>query len=444
MRNTKSKMQVQFEPGYFYHIGLPFNLKNMDPTVFESGYHFGQFASYMEIEKGTYRAVRDPLGIGKLFYTETKDGELHFSNKFADLFPYKSAIYSVPAGMLVDISSGGRRRLIHQLSVSPKTDDSMNLDAFEKDNSPVVEKFRQRFDNRLNTIFRMLRNLEDEGWSFFIALSGGLDSSIIASKSAQHLKKPIACTLDLGKSEDSEKSKQIAEKLGIKHFVFPTNEDEILSTLDDAPLLCQDFRDFNVHCAALNILLAKNIKRYIESSKDIDKEKVIVLTGDLMNEFTCDYAGEVLDGVEYYRLPRVNKKELQRILIKGLDTSDREISVFNEYGLKCIQPFAALYDLYDSIPESVLRTENQKKILNSFLVDSVILDFIPKVKLRAQVGSRENMGILGICHYKGITNETFHKKLLKDSGYNDGSIPIFAGSYEIEEFTKTEIYTEKV
>jgi hypothetical protein len=189
-----------------------------------------------------------------------------------------------------------------------------------------------------------------------------------------------------------------------------------------------------VHCAALNILLATSIKDHVDTHDNIDNEKVIVLTGDLMNEFTCDYAGEFIDGVEYYKLPRVGKKELQDILISGLDTSDREISVFKAYGLNCIQPFAALYDLYASIHESVLTEEDPKKILNSFQVNSVILDFIPKEKLRAQVGSRENMGILGLCHQKGFNNRTFQKNLIDASGQKDATIPIFAGRYDVEVF----------
>jgi len=352
MAIRKSINQVELEPKYFYHLGLPFNLKYVDTKIFETGYHFGQFASFMEIKKGSYRAVRDPLGIGKLFYTETPDGELHFSDKFSDLFPYKTAIYSVPAGTIVEINTGGQRKIIRQLGITPTTNSNLSIGAFEKNNSSEVEKFRQRIDNRLNAVFEIFKILEDEGWTFFVALSGGLDSTIIASKAAKYLQKPTACTLDLGKSEDSEKSQKIAAHLDIKHFVFPTDEEEIVSALNDAPTLSQDFRDFNVHCAALNILLSKNIRKYVDTDKHIDKEKIIVLTGDLMNEFTCDYEGEVIDGVEYYRLPRVDKKELQGILIKGLDTSDREISVFKEYGLKCIQPFAALYDLYNSIPES--------------------------------------------------------------------------------------------
>ena len=84
-----------------------------------------------------------------------------------------------------------------------------------------------------------------------------------------------------------------------------------------------------------------------------------------MNEFTGDYEGEVIDSIEYYRLPKIGKKELQNVLIRGLDTSDREISIFKEYGLKCVQPFSALYDLYDSVDESVLKTNDPKKLMNS-------------------------------------------------------------------------------
>ena len=82
MRNFKFNEQLQIEPGYYYHIGMPFDLKHVDAEIFNEGYHFGQFASYIEIEKGLYRAVRDPLGIGKLFYTETSDGKIHFSDKY--------------------------------------------------------------------------------------------------------------------------------------------------------------------------------------------------------------------------------------------------------------------------------------------------------------------------------------------------------------------------
>ena len=211
MKKLKFNKGFQIEPDYYYHIDMPFDLKLVDPEIFNEGYHFGQFASYIEIEKGLYRAVRDPLGIGKLFYTETSDGKIHFSDKFASLFPFKSAIYSVPAGTMVNIGSGGRRELVRRLDVIPKINERLNQKAFETENIECT-KFRQRIDNRLNALFTRLKNYEDEGWTLFIALSGGLDSTIIASKASRYLKQPVAFTLDLGKSEDSEKSQKISKK----------------------------------------------------------------------------------------------------------------------------------------------------------------------------------------------------------------------------------------
>ncbi len=434
MNKFKCLDPIELEPGFYYHNGLTSDICHFDADVFDKGCHVGQFASVIEVEEGIYKAVRDPLGIGKMFYTETKDGKIHFSDNFASLFNFKSPIFSVPTGAMVKIGTGGQRELIRKLGIYPMINENLDKKAFEKENSAVLNDFRLHIENRLKVLFTSFRNYEAEGWTFFVALSGGLDSSIIASYAAKYLDKPIACTLDLGKSEDSEKSQKIAGYLGIDHLVFSTEQKEIIEALEGAPSLCQDYRDFNVHCATLNILLAKNIKRYVQSNPDLEKNKVIVLTGDLMNEFTCDYEGEKIGDVEYYRLPKVEKKELQNTLIRGLDTSDREISVFKAYGLHCIQPYAMLYDLYESLSEDILETSDPKKLLNSFLVDKDLLTFMPKVKLRAQVGSRENMGILGLCHSKGINNKVFRKNLLEKSGYEKGDIPIFAGRYEIEIF----------
>jgi hypothetical protein len=388
-------------------------------NFFDNGGCYGQFAAVCKISDELYEGVRDPLGIGKLFYCRDEQGKLHFAPRFSELFQYKCRIFSLPPGYRVKIHSGGVDK-VRSLMSSPQ-EESWELKSFQAD-----------FNSRIDLVFKTLRKKEESGWKIFIALSGGLDSTIIASKSAEYLKSPVACTLDLGKSEDSEKSEKIAGHIGIEHKVFKTTREDILDALEEAPFSCQDFRDFNVHCAALNILLARNIKAIIDSSEDIDREKVIILTGDLMNEFTCDYAGEVIDGKEYYKLPRVGKKQLQQYLIGGLDTSDREISPFASYGLLCIQPYAVLWDLYSTLPESVLEKDDPKKYLNSFQVDRTIKDFIPKVKLRAQVGSRENMGILGLCHSLGMSDKSFHKSLLDIGGDPQGKIPLFVGRYDVE------------
>lgn len=396
---------------------------------------YGQYAVFRSMGDGVFEAIRDPLGIAKLFYVETASGELVFSGRFDQLMHHGKPVYAVPPGKHVRIAANGVRECIRACSpdiagpICGLTRSALEHEGCER------QLFRSVIQSRLETVFNAFREMEEDGWSFFVALSGGLDSSIIASYAAKHLKAPIACTLDLGNSEDSDKSIKIAQHLGLRHRVFPTNKTEILEMLDRAPSACQDFRDFNVHCAVLNLLLAKNIRSMADNTADLGGQKLAVLTGDLMNEFTCDYASEIIDGVEYYKLPRIGKKDLQRFLISGLDTSDRELTPFRMHGIECIQPYAVLHDLYAAIDESVLAGEDPKKLLNSFMVDSHIIDVIPKIKLRAQVGDRESMGILGLCHQLGITNRDFKESIMKKVDHPEVKIPIFMGKYDMEVFS---------
>ncbi|MHB8790239.1 MAG: asparagine synthase-related protein [Desulfobulbaceae bacterium] len=397
---------------------------------------YGQFSSVKKINSSTFDAIRDPLGIGKLFYTETEKGELFFSEHYTDLFRYKSKIYSVPAGKQVRIGTGGLRELIQDIRPGEAINKKLRVDSLQNaDTDTNGQLFQKKLTDRLNNAFSLIRNLENAGWKIFVALSGGLDSSIIANASVRHLSSPIACTLDLGRSEDAEKSSLIAKHLGIKHLVFDTSDEEIVQTVENAPLLCQDFRDFNVHCAALNLLLAKNIRSWSDSHSPLSGEKIIVLTGDLMNEYTCDYAEETVGDRVYYKLPRVGKKDLQRYLIRGLDTSDRELLPFRHYGLNCIQPYAIVFDLYANLSEHILEAVDVKRLLNAFLVPREVRDFIPKAKLRAQVGSKDSMGILGLCHKLGFNDRYFRGKLLEQAHGAQEQIPIFVGKYDVENFS---------
>jgi hypothetical protein len=184
------------------------------------------------------------------------------------------------------------------------------------------------------------------------------------------------------------------------------------------------------------LLLAKNIKNWADK-EGVPADKRIILTGDLMNEFTCDYEEEVVDGSVYYRLPKVSDEMLQRQLVGGLDSSDRENYPFKHYGLYCIQPYSATYDLYLSLPSELIK---HKVALNCHLVNEDVLELLPKSKLRAQVGDKNSMGILGVCHKEGIDQSYFMNKLLSQAeGGNESSVPILMGRYAVEKFTKENV-----
>lgn len=59
-----------------------------------------------------------------------------------------------------------------------------------------------------------------------------------------------------------------------------------------------------------------------------------------MNKIFADYTSEFFDGEEFYKQPNFNQKTRQRFFMNGLDSSDREIGVFESLGFDCIQPYS--------------------------------------------------------------------------------------------------------
>ena len=155
-----------------------------------------------------------------------------------------------------------------------------------------------------------------------------------------------------------------------------------------------------------------------------------------MNEYVCDYTEEIIDNKAYYKLPNIGIKELQRYLIRGIDTSDRELLPFRQYGINCIQPYAVLCDIYLGLDEKILQIDDVKSKLNSFLVPPEILGLIPKKKLRAQIGTHSTMGILGLCHKQKLTDQDYKKGLLNRTCGTAQQIPIFVGKYDVEDFVE--------
>ena len=43
---------------------------------------YGQYALVKQLDETSYEAVRDPLGIGKMFYTQADNGTIHFAERF--------------------------------------------------------------------------------------------------------------------------------------------------------------------------------------------------------------------------------------------------------------------------------------------------------------------------------------------------------------------------
>ena len=118
----------------------------------------------------------------------------------------------------------------------------------------------------------------------------------------------------------------------------------------------------------------------------------------LMNEILADYAPVWYGGKEYYPLPKLELDELRFVLIRGLDSGDREIGIFNQHGLDVIQPYGLVLDQYLQLSRSFLGNEGSKQALVRAIAGDILPPFIfDRVKVRAQIGnSKEPTGILPV------------------------------------------------
>jgi asparagine synthetase B (glutamine-hydrolysing) len=343
----------------------------------------GEFSGYFKI-KSHYILYRDHIGCRKLFYFYEKNN-LHISKNFIDLSKKtlkKDIIKSVTPGCFLKLNSKG--------------------ELVEK---KYIKKFKFNISKE-KALFLYLNSIKKAfGDSCIVCLSGGLDSTIIASYAKKIFKNVILATIVFNYNqnnkyyEDLEKSKKISEFLKLKHIIIYEQGQSILKFLKKILYASQDWRDFNVHCASLNFFLGKYFYKFRKFKKNI------ILTGDFMNEFCADYTTESFYGKNFYHVPNLPKKILQRFFTLGLETSNREVGTFNYFGFKVFQPYNCLKDYYFELTNKEMSDNNSKYIINADFINNKLMKLVNRKKIRAQVGNIEDGGILGIFYKNHLTQK---------------------------------------
>lgn len=343
----------------------------------------GQFGIVLE-DGGARRItfVRDSLGINKLFFAIHRSGRVSAANYLLDLIKRGvpcEAVYSVPSGcaLQIDVQQGTLVRSRYFSAGGPGAPRLLR---------DIARSMRRQLDTwftRLAAEFRHRR--------IFVCLSGGVDSGVIAAFARRHFPNLTAYTYAFtdgahAESEDAASARRLADALTIPFRLVPASPDDVLRVIESALTYGQDWRDFNVHCAIVNELLARAMKT--DLAQAWDRGAALVLTGDLSNEFFADYAPVAYGGREYYSLPKIDTASLRRALVRGLDAGDREIGVFAHHGLDVIQPYGLLADVLLGIPASYLSGPDSKRQLAREVAGDLLPDWMfRQPKIRAQIGN---------------------------------------------------------
>jgi asparagine synthetase B (glutamine-hydrolysing) len=351
-----------------------------------------------------WRIVRDPLGLNKLFWARDDRGDYRFAarpKRLVDTGARFEDIVSVPPGTVLDLAT--RDASPTQCSLVPST--WYAADGPERGVEAIGTGIRTAMMRYLEAALVELRPK-----NVYVCLSGGLDSSGIAAMTRELVSSAVAVSFDLKQvgrppSDDRVAAARVARDLGLPLLDVSVTPDELLDHLDTVLVEGVDWRDFNVHAALVNAALAFGIAG---SGAD---ESSVVLTGDLANEFLVDYHAESYRGQTYYRLPRLRPRALRSSLVRGLDTCNREIGIFEAYELAVVQPYAVAVDDYLALPEAFLTGDERKSALDRVIFGSLVPEYVyQRKKVRAQVGSDEVGGVLGTCLDRGIDQDWLRRR----------------------------------
>jgi asparagine synthetase B (glutamine-hydrolysing) len=344
----------------------------------------GHFAVHLAGAEGEHLLVRDPLGVNKLFFALSPEGQLDVANFFIDLrrlgHPARR-IWSVPAGHLARITPA--RRTLALEKYSPLS--------FSEDDAPVdIETQAAAIRARLEGTFRALRPLL-AGRPLYVTMSGGLDSTTVAALTRQLVGDFVGLTFRVEGPEqgrdDLHFARRVAEQLGVRLEVVTVPRQALLDLVDPVLVYGQDFRDFNVHCGLVNAALAAALGKRHPGARPV------VLTGDTMNELVADYTPVEYGARQYYGLPQLGIGKIRRFLVAGLDSGDREVGIFAHQGVDTIQPYALCPEVYCALPGALLAQPGAKQRIAQLVMGDRVPSFIyDRPKVRAQVGSSDEVG----------------------------------------------------
>jgi len=357
------------------------------------------------------------MGLNKLFWATQADGSVLVAARpwrlVAAGCPFDT-VHAVPSGAVIDLDFSSHRARVTALGSGPALPDGT---APFRDLETAAREIGRTLARYLAALSRAAPAARA-----FVCLSGGLDSTGVAVLAREHLDDVTAVSFDLrhadGRpSDDRRTAERLARDLGLPLMCVTVEPDELLDNLDAVLVEGVDWRDFNVHAALVNAAMA----RAIAGTLTPGEVPALVLTGDLMNEFLVDYHAETYRGQVYYRLPRLPPEELRTALVRGLDTTHREVGPFEKWGLPVVQPYAAAADQYLALPAAFLRDPERKQQLTRLVFgDGVPTYVFARGKTRAQVGDEDgSRGVLALCVEKGLGDQWLRRRFAELHGVTD-------------------------
>ena len=212
-------------------------------------------------DTGDFIAARDPIGIRPLYYGESKsDGAMVFASEAKNLVGLVGEIHPFPPGHYYY-----RGEFVCYRDISRP--EGVSEDSLEDACRKIREKLTAGIEKRLDS---------DAPVGFL--LSGGLDSSLVASVAARNMHRPLRTFAIgmVGDAIDLKYAREVSDYLGTEHTEVMMTPDEVIGVLPELVALLGTFDITTIRASVGMYLLCK----YIHENTDIR----VLLTGEVSDE----------------------------------------------------------------------------------------------------------------------------------------------------------------
>lgn len=201
-------------------------------------------------------------------------------------------------------------------------------------------------------------------------LSGGLDSSLVASIVSRHVENLETFSIGMIGGEDLKFAQKVAEFLGTQHTSIELTEDEFFEAIPEVIRAIESYDTTTVRASVGNYLVSKYIAKYSQSK--------VIFNGDGSDELMGGYLyfGAAPDKWEF---DRECKRLLNNIHTFDVLRSDRSIS---SNGLEARTPFLdrAWVEFYLSLDKEIRFHGDKNLKMEKYLIREAFNDgtYLPK------------------------------------------------------------------
>ncbi|NYT03821.1 MAG: asparagine synthase B [Candidatus Methanofastidiosa archaeon] len=354
---------------------------------------FNGMFSFAIINKNSLFLARDPIGIKPLYYIINED-TIYFASEIKALSGLGGRIIEFPSGTYWHSNFGFKKYYDFSNSLIP----NLKTDPFlEEDLIKIKDSLKKAVNLRL---------IVDENVPLGVALSGGLDSSIITAL-AREQKDPLD-TFAVGTlgCKDLELSLMVSEYLDTNHHTYLYDAEDILKALPTVIKHLESFDAALIRSAVPNYFLAKLASKYVK----------VILTGEGADELFggYKYMSEISNPYEF-------QSELYNLISNlhntNLQRTDRMTMAFS---LEARVPFLDKNVIETSLGIPVTWKLHHKKRVEKYILREAFKDMLPyeiihrpKEKFSHGAGSKDLMA----NHAENqISNKEFDKE--KNIGKN--------------------------